>query len=51
VTFFTGSVAADYTVTTPAMDLSLPQVLSLTIAGSAAVPVAQLQNATIKLIA
>jgi hypothetical protein len=50
-TFFTGSVAADYTTTTPAMDLSLPQVLSLTIAASGSgVPAAQLQNATLELI-
>ena len=50
-TFFTGSVAADYTVTTPAMDLSLPQVLSLTIAGSASVAAAQMQNLTLEIVA
>lgn len=50
VTFFQSSLPADYTLTTPAMDLSLPQVMSLTLAASAAVPTAQLQNATIKLV-
>ena len=50
-TFFTGSVAVDYTVTTPALDLSLPQVMSLTIAASGSgVPAAQMQNATLELV-
>jgi hypothetical protein len=51
VTFVTTSVPAKITYTTPTLDLTLPQVISLTIASSGGgITAATLQNATLKLI-
>lgn len=49
--FATTSVPAKITFSTPAIDLSVAQTLSVTIAASAAVPSAQLQNARIEILA
>jgi hypothetical protein len=50
VPFASSSVPADFTFSTPTLDLTQQQTLVVTIAGSAAVPSAQLQNAHLKLI-
>jgi hypothetical protein len=48
VTFASTSVPAKITFTTPTLDLTVAQTLAVTIAASAAVPSAQLVNATIE---
>jgi hypothetical protein len=49
--FALGSAPADFTFTIPALNLTAAQTLALTIAASAAVPVAQLLFATVQVLA